>query len=220
MTPKTTSTTACDPVVQAILPVRADHPVRDLPWIPVGLELRPAARHVQHREPDRRPGEDDERAFRVGEHAIDEMRHGPAAQRGADDRHDDGDRKGCRKSELEREHVDREEDRSDQLLPRRIPGRDDDRVPVPAQDVGQFLLGQLTAQHLGALLDFGGEVLRQLTDDVVLLPARQEEADGAKVTFDEGHRGNSRSNPLRAASRARHSSSSWPSITAPDGDNR
>ena len=148
------------------------------------------------------------------------MLHGRTAQRCSHDRHHDRDRKCCRKSDLEREHVDRKEDRSNQLLVRRIPGRHDDRMPVPAQDVSQLSFGQLTTQHLGAFFDFGREVLRQLTDDVVLLPARQEEADGAKVTFDEGHRGNSRSKPLRAVSRARHSSSSWPSITAPNGDNR
>ena len=93
-------------------------------------------------------------------------------------------------------------------------------MAVTTQDVGQFVLGQLAIERCGAFLDLGGQVLREFANDVVLLAAWQEEPDGTKVTIDEGHRGNSRSNPLRAASRARHSSSNWPSIAAPDEDNR
>ncbi len=106
------------------------------------------------------------------------------------------------------------------MLLRREATGDERRVPVPPQDVGDLALGEIAPEHLASILDFRGEVLRQLADDVVLLVPWQEEPDGVQVPVEEGHRGDSASNPVRDASMARHSASNWTSMAAPAGDSR
>ena len=49
-------------------------------------------------------------------------------------------------SGLQREHVDREEDRSDQLLMRSVASRDQHRVAMAAQDVGLLVLVERAAE--------------------------------------------------------------------------
>ena len=104
-----------------------------------------------------------------------------------DRRADDGHEQGDRQARLERDHVDREECRTDQLLMRSIAARDEHRVAMAAQDVGLLLLSQRPAELLGSVFHLREQILRQLADDVVLLTARQKKPNGLKIPVEQIH---------------------------------
>ena len=105
------------------------------------------------------------------------MADGIARQHRSHDGEHRGDQQRDAESHLQGDYVDREECGADQLLPRLITSRHQHGMAMPAQDVGLLIRSERSAARLLPVFHLRYEVLRQLTDDVVLLMLREKEPD-------------------------------------------
>ena len=155
---------------------------RQRPRIPGVRQLHARSRPVQRRKAERRPGKDHERPARIREKRVQQVPAGVALHHRPDRQEDDGHEQRDAEARFEREDVDREERRPDQLLIRPVASRDHHWMAMRVEECGQLVLGERTAEVGFAILDGRVKVLGQLANDVVLLRPRQEEPNGLQVS--------------------------------------
>ena len=161
------------------------HP-RQAARIPASRQLEARLRQVEPGEPQRRPGEDHQGATGVSEHGLHRALSPLAGQERGDEPDHHGHDHRREQAHLEGEQVDREDHRADQLLV---------GAYLPATTIGwpcrrsmsassSSRSGPIQSRLRSSIWD---EVLGELTDDVVLLPPREEEPHRLKVSFEQFH---------------------------------
>ena len=129
---------------------------------------------IERGKPERRPGKHHQPAARERQHRFQKPPERIAVERSRDHREHRRDEQRDAQPHLQGKDVERKERGPDEVLARPVASGDKHRVPVLSKNRGLLGFVQRTAELLLAILHPGDQVLRQFTNDVVLLRPRAE----------------------------------------------